>query len=95
MSLVGKAYTSAVFHCHGGVSICKFILYRNNLILLVTQDVIGSFDFSEVFYIVYNNLQRHNAVEFFGVNNILVRVMQNPFFSFKIFFKYVKHYFIN
>ena len=34
----------------------SFVLYFYNLIVLVTQNLIGSFDFSEVLYIVYNNL---------------------------------------
>jgi hypothetical protein len=32
------------------------LLWSNNLTLFVTQSLIGSFDFSEVFYIVCNNL---------------------------------------
>ena len=62
-------------------------LKANNLILLVTQNLIGSFDFSEVLYIVYNNSPwRNNAFEFFGVKNITSRHAKSVI-SFKIFFQ--------
>jgi hypothetical protein len=44
-------------------SVSGINLYLNCSIWLVTQNLIGSFDFGEVFYIVYCNLPwRHNAV---------------------------------
>jgi hypothetical protein len=59
----------------------------DNLIVFVTRNLIGSFDFSKVPYIVYSNLPlRHNAFECFGVKNITSRHAKSVI-SFKIFFK--------
>jgi hypothetical protein len=69
------------------LNIGHIFLMVNNLILLVTQNLIGSFVFSEVFYILYCNLPwRHNAVEYFGVNNISSRHAKSAF-SLKAFIK--------
>jgi hypothetical protein len=79
----GPSHTVASYNTQGDVEDLLF----NNSILLATQNLIGSFDFSEVFfYIVYNNLPwRHNAVEFFGVNNISSRHAKSVFFFQDIF----------
>jgi hypothetical protein len=62
-------------------------IFANNSILLVTQNLIGSFDFSEVFYILYCNLPwRNNAVEFSGGNNISSHHTKSAFFL-KLFIK--------
>jgi hypothetical protein len=55
---------------------CRIHTYLYNLISFVTQNLIGSFDFSEVFYIACSNLPWcHNAFDF--VTSITsVRIMQ-------------------
>jgi hypothetical protein len=66
--------------CHSTSQQSDARAFWHNLILFVTQNLIGSFDFSEIFYIVNNNLPwRHNAVAFLA-STILVRTIQNPLF---------------
>jgi hypothetical protein len=71
------------------------ILHWHFLFLLVAQNLIGSFDFSKVFYILYCNLPwHHNLVKFFCVNNISSR-RANPLFLSIYSSDNVRHYLIN
>jgi hypothetical protein len=58
--------------------------FDNNLIVLVTQNLIGSFDFGEVFFISYTITCRDVTMQSsFFASTILLRVMQNPLFLSK------------
>jgi hypothetical protein len=71
-------------------------LYIYNLILLVTQNLIGSFDFSEVFLILYTITWRDVTMQSsFLASTILHRVMQNLPSLSRYSSNLVKHYSIN
>jgi hypothetical protein len=89
---------SSISLCSADGQTFSWAIIIDNLILLVTQNLIGSFDFSEVLYIVCCNLPwclvtMHSI---FVASTILVHgVMQNPLFRSSCSSITVEIYFTN